>query len=229
MARQHEMLDAIRRAGGPICDDCVSASASLASRQQANRIGRELLAAGVIGRATGTCSICGKSKTVSVVSGRRLPAPPVDSQNHAAAWHWEGSVQAALVAFLNDAGLEIRSAANTATKETGVDVVALDAAGHEWWITVKGYPERKQGKMTNPSTQARHWFSHAMFDVVLYRTSRSDVKIGVALPDGFTTYKRLRDKSAWLREAAAFTYFWVANDGSVEVEGPAAGPGWPPD
>ena len=83
---------------------------------------------------------------------------------------------------------------------------------------MKGCPQRKPNKVTNPSTQARHWFSHAMFDVVPYRTARPDLMIGVGLPDGFKTYHGLQRKVALLHAATPFSYLWVAEDGTVRLE-----------
>jgi hypothetical protein len=131
-------------------------------------------------------------------------------------WFWEGNVQETLIAHLHYERWSLLSSANTSTKEAGVDVKLLDPDGSEWWITVKGYPERKAGKTTNPSTQARHWFSHAMFDVVMYRTAHPDLKIGVALPGPFKTYDALAAKSSWLHERVPFTFFIVDESGRVE-------------
>ena len=95
---------------------------------------------------------------------------------------------------------------------SGVDIVARKD-GRDLWVTVKGYPRATSA--TNPSTQARHWFSQALFDVVRYRTERPDIAIGVALPDGFTSYLNLQPKVEWLHGSAPFVYFWAGEDGSV--------------
>lgn len=216
MHLKDRMLQAIQSAGGPICDDCVWRPSGMKSRQQANSRGRQLAESGQVWRGLGACTKCDKHKTVSVPTGVELPAAEPTSSD-AKPWHWEGNVQSALVTHLLAAGWRLLSQADTATKETGVDVVALDADGAEWWITVKGYPQRKPGKSTNPPVQARHWFSHALFDVVLYRTARRDIKIGVALPAGFKTYENLTNKSEWLHEQAEFSYFLVGEDGSVKT------------
>lgn len=218
MALRDNMHSALVEHGAPLCDDCVWQRAGMTSRQQANSRGRELLALGVIRRGQGTCSVCGGAKTVSVPTDKELP-PTVVSDHADAAWHWEGHVQAALVAHLRASGWDIKSEANTATKESGVDVVAVDPEGSEWWITVKGYPERKPGKTTNPATQARHWFSAAMFDVVRYRTADPTVRLGVALPHPFVTYEGLTAQSTWLRDTAPFAYFLVDQVGGVRIVG----------
>ncbi len=219
MAKRDDVLAALNDTGKPVCDDCLVPLAGLASRQQANAIGRALKSRALIVRGVGVCSACGKSKTVSGQAGVSLPqADHHESRSDDRPWYWEGNVQDAVVDFLSERGFRILSAANTATKEAGVDIIASGPAGTEWWITVKGYPERKPNKVTNPSTQARHWFSHAMFDIVVYRSKEKRIALGVALPDGFKTYHHLREKASWLHESAPFTYFWVGGDGSVRIE-----------
>jgi hypothetical protein len=194
MSARERMLEALVAGGAPLCDDCVWEPSGMKYRQQAYSRGRELASAGAIVRMQGECSRCRKIKTVSIVTGQPLPETQATDVGDRP-WFWEGSVQATLVSHLQSEGWTLLSSANTSTKEAGVDVKALDVDGVEWWITVKGYPERKAGKTTNPSTQARHWFSHAMFDVVMYRTERPDVRIGVAVPGPFQTYESGRPPS----------------------------------
>ena len=216
MDARERMLRSLVDRRAPTCDDCVWQLAGMSSRQQANSGGRQLAEMGTIRRGRGTCSVCGGYKTVSVPTGVELPAAVNEVVGKP--WFWEGNVQAALVEHLVAEGWSITNTANTATKEAGVDVKALDLAGAEWWVSVKGYPEDKAGKTTRPSMQARHWFSHAMFDVVMYRTERPDVNIGVAIPGPYGTYEKLAVRSSWLREAAPFVLFTVRETGSVFAE-----------
>jgi len=67
-------------------------------------------------------------------------------------------------------------------------------------------------------SESRHRFSHAMFDVVRYRTERLDIEIGVGLPDGFTSYLNPGPSVAWLHDAVPFTFFWASQDGTVRTE-----------
>jgi len=71
--------------------------------------------------------------------------------------------------------LTVTQVTDTASKAQGVDVIARKD-GQEIWVTVKGYPRGTSA--TNPSTQSRHWFSQALFDVVHYRTERPDIAFG---------------------------------------------------
>lgn len=224
MGARERMAAALGHLEGPVCDDCIWEPAGLSSRQHANQTGRQLVDMGVIRRGRGVCHLCDGGKTVSVPSGIALPLNPTPSAGVAdKPWHWEGNVQAALVSYLEAHGWRVLSTADTATKETGIDVKAVDPTEREWWITVKGYPERKPTKTTNPATQARHWFSHALFDVVMYRTKDDGVRLGVAMPAPFPTYEALARRTAWLREAAPFVYFWIGADGAVGCDPPTGG------
>ena len=228
MSNETEFMNALAGAGGPPCDDCLAPAAGWNQRQQANQVGRRLEARGVIARPKATCVMCHKIKTVSAVGDSpSLPSepPPVAAQTRSVAgtavaeppagaqpWHWEGNVQAAIAAHLASTGWRLTQVVDTASKAQGVDVIA-QRNGLELWVTVKGYP--KGTERTNPSTQSRHWFSHAMFDVVRYRTKRPDVAIGVGLPDGFTTYLNLAPTVEWLHASAPFVFYWAGEDGEV--------------
>lgn len=219
MAHRDNMHRYLVEEGVPICDDCVWLPSGMKSRQQANSRGRELEANGYLRRGLGTCSRCGKFKTVSVPSGAELP-PTRGEPGLERSWHWEGNVQAAVAAYLAEHGWTVISTADTAAKTPGVDIIAVDCEGSDWWITVKGYPDDKPEKKARPATQARHWLAAAMFDVITYRTESPEVRIGVAIPGPFPTYERLLERSAWLRHTAPYTLFVVHSDTSVEVRSP---------
>ena len=81
---------------------------------------------------------------------------------------------------------------------------------------MKGYPGDPDG--ANPSTQARHWFSHAVLDVVRYRDESDRVLLAIGLPDGFVTYRNLASSVLWLRANLPFTIFWVDESGAIRVD-----------
>ncbi len=128
------------------------------------------------------------------------------------AWYWEGNVQARVVSYLVYAGYAVRNVANTASREVGKDIVAVSPDGRELWVSAKGYPEKSR------NVQARHWFSGALFDLVLYRGESTDAKLALALPDGFATYANFLPRVDWLKKAMNFEVFCVSEDGSVRVE-----------
>lgn len=106
----------------------------------------------------------------------------------------------------------IRQTANTAAKAQGKDIVATKGSV-ELWVSVKGFPTGTE--RTNAATQARHWFAHALFDVLLYRDERRDVELAIALPAGFPTYGKLAGRVRWLRDNLPLTFLWVSEDGEV--------------
>ena len=121
-------------------------------------------------------------------------------------------MQSTLAAWLTHQGLRIERVANTATREAGKDIVAVTAEGKTLWVSVKGFPEGMK-----PYTQARHWFSGAVFDLILYRDERADVELALAFPDGFPTYRALAARLSPLRQAMPFTIYWISESGSVRI------------
>jgi hypothetical protein len=134
----------------------------------------------------------------------------IDAEN----WFWEGNVQAQVVTYLASQKFKIMSVANTASREPGKDIVA-ERDGKELWVSVKGFP--KGTARTQPSTQAGHWFKHAVFDILQYRGESKNNALGLALPD-YPRYRTLSEKIAWLKPIAKFVYFWVQENGDVVVE-----------
>ncbi len=171
-------------------------------------------------RSPPPCTHCRKSKIVSrVPDTSRSNVETVVSKkpmqiesDRTNAWYWEGNVQGKVVSHLVQNGYSIRSVADTASRAQGKDIVALAPDGNELWISVKGYPEKSQ------HVQARHWFSQAIFDLVLYRGASSTAKLALALPEGFTTYANLSPRIEWLKQTMPFEIYWVSENGGVRVE-----------
>lgn len=167
MTSRERILAALARAGGPVCDDCLSHDADVRPRQQVNGICNPLGQANVIVRQPDTCVVCrkhklssrtrsGSSGAVSVprhapAAGATPPPPrePASSSPTAVpravvasterAWHWEGRIQSALAKHLLAQGWEMRALADTETKEQGPDLVV--ARGRRTLaVEVKGFP-----------------------------------------------------------------------------------------
>lgn len=126
-------------------------------------------------------------------------------------------MQAALIPHLEVDGWTITSAVDTSTKERGKDVVGTDDA-RTLWVSVKGYPLGTA--RTNAAAQARHWFSHGLFDMVLWHGEDRTRTLMLALP-GFPTYRNLAERSEWLVHATPFTIAWLDELGGVRWHPPA--------
>lgn len=206
------MLELLRTT--PLCDDCAAQRLSFTQRQQANVLGRELEAAGLVRRLRAQCAGCQASKLVNYSSGTAPPAPapaasePADDRP----WFWEGNVQHRIVEHLRAEGWSIEQAADTASRESGTDVVARHPDGRRLWVSVKGYPEKSQ------HVQARHWFGGALFDLIRYRTEDPAVELAIGLPDGFSTYLNLVPRVAWAVQHLPCRIYWVTESRSVRVE-----------
>ena len=231
MTNRERILEFLKQAGGPICDDCLSAGADVHPRQQCFSICTELGHRGLAGRDTTTCVVCRRAKKATWLNpaGTAPPAeavavrPLVGASTVAAPtcapaaqgerpWYWEGKVQAAVVRWLVNEGYAIRSVADTESREAGKDIIAAGPGGRGLWVSVKGWPEG------SPNTQARHWFAGVLFDLVLWREQDNEVELAVALPEGYATYRNLAARCTWLRSAMPFSIYWVSESGEVTAE-----------
>ena len=206
---------------GAMCDDCLSSSAAVKPRQQVNQRCREMETLGELIRQRDFCPRCRTSKIVNrLKSGSKSPsvstpmtpgpvARVVSSSSTDKPWYWEGNVQDRIVEHLGSEGWKILSSANTSTREAGKDIVAIKD-GEELWVSVKGYPVK------SANTQARHWFSHALYDLVLYRDENPDVRLAIGLPAGYVTYHNLIPRVSWLRKNLPFEVITASEDGEFE-------------
>ena len=137
--------------------------------------------------------------------------------------HTEEIVQAAVAKALTTAGWRIVSAADTATRERGVDLVA-ERGDSTVGVEVKGYPSRGYAdparagelKPTAPSTQAGHWFAQALLAAMRLRGRQPDWRSAIALPD-LPRYRNLHSETAASFEAAKIEVWWVQDSGSVDL------------
>ncbi|MGO4500028.1 hypothetical protein AB4114_29555, partial [Paenibacillus sp. 2RAB27] len=207
-----------------LCDDCLSSRAKVSPRNAVNQLCRKLSNQQLIIRNIAICNHCQKQKNVNRIntsSHDSFPtevtiAPSISSTipitPDVSTWFWEGNIQSRVVGYLASKGYLIRSVANTAARTPGKDIVALDPNGKELWVSVKGYPEK------SPNTQARHWFSSAIFDLILYHGENPEVTLAIAFPQGFQTYSNLVPRILWLKDSLPFTIYWVDETGNVTVE-----------
>ena len=199
-------------------DDQLAEVLGLKQRQQANRLCRQLESEGLLIRRV----VNGKIHNFMV--GRDESTPPEvhkkdilavqPSASNYENWFWEGNVQAIVVRYLVAQNYKICSVANTATKQSGVDIIAKKD-GTELWVTVKGYP--KGTTHTQPMTQAGHWFKDVIFDIIQYRQGSKQLLLAVALPD-YPRFRALAKRITWFQATANFVYFWIQEDGNVKTE-----------
>jgi Holliday junction resolvase-like predicted endonuclease len=136
-------------------------------------------------------------------------------------WHTEARVQSAIISYLARTGWQITSAADTARREHGIDIVAI-RQGHALAIEVKGFPSRyyadpsraDEQKKTQPSTQAKHWYAQAVLAAMLTRSRRPRDQAVIALPD-FPRYRKLYSESAGSLQQCAIELWWVSENGAV--------------
>lgn len=238
MTIANEILSHLKGASGPLCDDCLTAVLDLKYRQQAFSRCNNLERAGEVLRVRDSnCIRCGKSKICTIVPAaqrNRVPIAiptikplsqlPVQRQQAVSdlrrpevskPWFWEGNVQRVLVGWLTGSGWTVTQTANTAAKSPGTDIIARQS-NRELWVSVKGFPEGL--KKTHPSTQARHWFSHAVFDLVRYRSERANVELAIGLPERGVTYGKLAARSLWAFQQLPAQLFWVSEQGAVRTQ-----------
>ena len=202
-----------------ICDDCLSNLSGIQPRQTIYQICSKWSETSLVLRYKGNCEHCHKGKIVNRFPDNNLDVerfaskPPLNNEPVGTnAWFWEGNVQGRVVSYLVQNGYSIRSVADTASRAQGKDIIAVAPDHTELWVSVKGFPEK------SPNVQARHWFSSAVFDLILYRGESSFVELALALPDDFTTYANLSPRVEWLKRTMPFKIYWVSENGSVRVE-----------
>ncbi len=145
MKHRDAILAFLTSADGPVCDDCLSARTRIMPRQTVNLNCRRMEKASQLVRTKFTsCHYCRTEKICNVPSGGaivppKLPAPVAKTDDPHKLWHWEGNVQGRLVTWLEQEGWTIHSAADTAAKSAGKDIIA-ERDGKTLWVSVKGYP-----------------------------------------------------------------------------------------
>lgn len=150
-------------------------------------------------------------------------------------WFWEGNVQERIIEYMKrNEGFRIDQSADPTTKERGPDILAKrrlsDGSFEKRRVAVKGYPSDKyvegqrkgQKKRTNPPTQARHWFSEALLELILAKSDDEDLQIALGFPN-FKVYTNLVNRIRWLREKMELFCYIVTEDGQVRLFKPNEG------
>jgi hypothetical protein len=119
-------------------------------------------------------------------------------------------------------GWTIESVADTASRQRGIDLVAIKG-DRRLAVEVKGYPgtvyargERAgQPKPTAPTTQARHWYAQALLTAVLTGGSDERTEIALAFPD-MPRFRELIGRSEWALRGLGLRVFLADESGHVE-------------
>lgn len=209
------ILEYLRNCPEGATDAELRAALGIAYHSQVNTCCRALAADGLILRQAEHGAI--RNYPATRTDGARFvpPTPPPAALPSAdEPWYWEGHVQSTVVRHLAADGYDILRVCDTASRERGKDIEAR-SAGRPLWVTVKGYPEGTP--QTRPQTQAPHWFSGAVFDIICWRGEDAEVELALALPD-FPRYRNLAQRVSWLKSAARFCFLWVGQDANVQIE-----------
>lgn len=140
-------------------------------------------------------------------------------------WYWEGNVATAISNFLVADGWHIVSAANTHTKEQGIDIHAVKG-GSTLLVEAKGYPSvhyrdparAAEHKVTNPTSQAQHWYSHALLKVMRLQSKHPEAIVAFGLPD-FPRYRTLFAETRPGIAKIGAAMLFVSENGAVETWG----------
>lgn len=136
-------------------------------------------------------------------------------------WYWEGNVQAQVAKFLISQGWTIVSAANTASRQRGVDLVATKGE-RQLAVEVKGFPgtvyargdRAGQPKPTAPNLQARHWLAEALLAACMLGGASDPPEIALAFPD-VPRYRKLIAKIMYAIDQLGFQVFLSDEAGVV--------------
>lgn len=208
MTIQDRILEYLTHHPEGVDDDALTVALRLTQRQQANQRCRRMEQSGILTRRR----IDGKIRNFVNMSNNMEEKSKPSLLPGEQAWYWEGNVQAAVVQHIQTLSFHIKWTADTATKQQGKDVTAVAPSGQTLWISAKGYPVGTV--KTNPQTQARHWFSHAIFDLILWHGEDASVALALALPDKIT-YRNLSARVIWFLEELNVSIYWVHQDGRV--------------
>ena len=129
-------------------------------------------------------------------------------------WSWEGNVQGVFTDHLTSEGWDVTATADTASRESGPDVVA-HRNGIDLVAEVKGYPGSSRASV---NTQARHYAAGALLTGLLAWGDHPQAQIGLVFPEAKTyrnLLRRLRtpleqlDISVWIVHENGMTETWL--------------------
>lgn len=212
MTIENRILVYLRDFPDGLDDDEISDALNIKPRQTVNQACRRLESDGKLTRA----KLHGP-KLRNYLNSKWEPQPDMQvapSHPGEAPWHCEANVQRVIVDWLPTKGWIVRSFADAATKERGVNIIAAKPDGSVLYITAKGFPEKTATKRTHPSTQAGHWFKDGFHDLLEWLGESQETTLAFSLPD-YPRYRKLAERVQWLKPIIGYTFYWVREDGTV--------------
>ncbi len=197
-----------------IDDDDLASALNLTRRQQVNSRCRELEKDGLVQRRIDQGKIHNFWTGTAITPVLSIAKKPETVSPGSKNWFWEGNVQSLVIVYMSANHYQIRSVADTANHQQGIDIIA-EKNGKFLWVSVKGYPRGTE--RTNATIQAAHWFKEVVFDMIEYRERNREVLLAIALPD-YPRYHSLAKKISWLKPVANFSYYWVKENGNITLE-----------
>jgi len=138
-------------------------------------------------------------------------------------WFEEGKVSRKIKVFLEKEGHKITKF-NIDKRMRGHDIEAVKD-NEKLIVEAKGFPsekhtggqERGQLKSTHPNLQAKHWFSEALFSLIVAKSENPQAKIALGLPD-VKKYRELISKIEYFKENFELTVYLVDEKGNIRVK-----------
>jgi len=198
---------------------CVDAPGHNPSYRDLKRVGHgQYVLLEDAGKSTGRASRR-RQRNTAPVTQRQATATELSGRP----WSWEGNVQRVFVDHLAKQGWEIVTAADTASREPGPDVVAR-RNDQQLIIEVKGYPDSERA---SANTQARHYTAGALLTALLAWAENPKAIIGLVFPEAVTyrnLLKRLRtplerlDVSVWFVHENERVELWLDRSRQVRSD-----------
>ena len=138
-------------------------------------------------------------------------------------WFEEGNVSLLIRNFLERNGFKILKF-NRDKREKGHDIMAAGKS-EIMIVECKGYPSeyyvdgpnKGELKPTSPKLQSMHWFSDALFYLIMAKSENPKTKIALGLPDK-EKYREYLSKIKYFKDQFGLVCYFVGENGKVWAE-----------
>jgi len=135
-------------------------------------------------------------------------------------WYSEEFIFSSMVKYLKENGYKVQKENRQKEAEKADKIITASKFFKKEMIEVKGYPGSypNQSHPTPKSTQAKSWFSEALFNSFVNFSSFGDAEIAMALPNVGRYQTIIRNLNDYFTlNDLYFRIYLVNEDGSVEV------------